>query len=170
MTKTYTFTARDGSEPERTLTLTLFPEYVRVNLTGLWEQLGKIATAEDKPDEAKIQFQNQASPAVLKLLETISGPIHIKDFHADLDGEAFSIKIWQRMRSLRLAPITLEIDPVDNLDAAQAFIAELEDRKDEASRAARFPGIFDYWFTWAGMFLGVIALILWPQKEQPSEG
>ena len=170
MTKTYTFTARDGLEPERTLTLTLFPEHVRVNLTGLWEQLGKIARADNKPDEAKIQFQNQASPAVLKLLETISGPIHIRDFHASLDGDAFSIKIWQRFRNLRLAPISLQIDPVDNLDAAEAFITELDDRKAEASRAARFPGILDYWLTWAGMFLGVIALIIWPQKEQPSTG
>ncbi|NIV14808.1 MAG: hypothetical protein GWN62_27105 [Aliifodinibius sp.] len=170
MTKTYTFTARDGTNPERTLTLTLYPDFVRINLTGLWDQLGTIAGAEDKPDEAKTQIQAQAQPATLKLLETISGPVHIKDFNASMDGNEFKIQIWQRLRKLRLAPIQLVIDPVDNPDAAEAFINELEDRKQEATRAARFPGILDYWFTWAGMFLGFLALILWPQKQQGAEG
>ena len=167
--KTYTFTARDGLEPDRTLTLTLYPNYVRVNLTGLWDQLGKIASAEDRPDEVKIQLQNQATPAVLKLLETLSGPIHLKDFAATLDEETFSIRIWQRFRGLRLLPISLEIDPVDNPEAAEAFIAELDLRSQNAIRAARFPWILDYWFTWAGMFAGFLALILWPQREQLSE-
>lgn len=170
MTKTYTLTARDGLNPDQTITLTLFPEYVRVNLTGLWDQFGKIATAEDKPDEVKSQIQSQVQPATLKLLETISGPVHIKDFDAALKDNRFTIQVWQRFRKLRLAPIQLVIDPVDNPDAAAAFIDELQKRQDKASRAARFPGILDYWFTWVGMLLGVIALILWPQKNQPAEG
>jgi len=170
MTKTYTFTARDGLNPDRTITLTLFPDYVRVNLTGLWDQLGKIATAEDKPIEVRTQLQNQMSPAALKLMETISGPIHIKDFNANLEGERFSIQVWQRVRGLRLAPIQLVIDPIDNTDASSAFIEELGKRKQESSRAARFPGILDYWFTWMGVLMGFIALIVWPQKRQTVEG
>lgn len=170
MTKTYTFTARDGLNPERTLTLTLYPEFVRINLTGLWDQLGMIADAEDKPEEVKAQIQSQAQPATLKLLETISGPVHIKDFNASLDGEQFMIKVWQRTRGLRLIPIQLEIDPVDNTDAAEAFIEELETRQIEASRAARFPGLLDYWITWVSVFLGFVALILWPQKKQTVQG
>lgn len=169
MTKTYTFTARDGLNPERTLTLTLYPEFVRINLTGLWDQLGMVASAEDKPDEAKNQLQNQAQPAALKLLETISGPVHIKDFKAFQEGDRFTIKIWQRARGLRLVPVQLVIDPVDNTDAAEAFIEELEARQDEASRAARFPGLLDYWITWVSVFFGFVALILWPQK-QTAEG
>lgn len=170
MTKTYTFTARDGLNPERTLTLTLYPEFVRINLTGLWDQLGMVASAEDKPEEVKAQIQNQMQPASLKLLETISGPIHIKDFDATLEEDRFKISIWQRMKGLRLAPISLVIDPVDNTDAAEAFIEKLAERKEEASRAARFPGLLDYWATWLGVFFGFVALILWPQKRETSEG
>jgi len=170
MTKTYTLTARDGLNPERTITLTLYPDHVRVNLSGIWDQFGKIASAEDKSNEVKNQIQSQVQPATLKLLETISGPVHIKDFNATLDDNRFTIQIWQRFRKLRLAPIQLTIDPVDNRDAASAFIDELYHRQEEASRAARFPGILDYWFTWAGMLLGFIALILWPQKNQTAEG
>jgi hypothetical protein len=168
MTKTYTLTVRDGINPQRTLTLTLYPEFVRINLTGLWDQLGTIAVAEDKPNEVKTQIKNQVQPATLKFLEAISGPVHIKDFSANLEGERFSILVWQRFRKLRLAPIQLVIDPVDNPDAAEAFINELDQRQEEASRVFRFPGILDYWLTWVGMFLGFIALILWPQKRQPA--
>jgi hypothetical protein len=170
MTKTYTLTARDGNNPDRTITLTLFPNHVRVNLTGLWDQFGKIVSAEDKSGEVKSQIQNQVEPATLKLLETISGPVHIKDFNATLEDNDFTIQIWQRVRKLRLAPIQLVIESIDNADAATAFIEELYKRQDGANRAARFPGILDYWFTWAGMVLGVLALILWPQKKRPAEG
>ena len=169
MTKTYTFTARDGTNPERTLTLTLYPEFVRINLTGLWDQLGMVAQAEDKPDEAKNQIQKQIQPAALKLLESISGPVHIKDFNASLDGDQFTIQIWQRARGLRLAPINLTIQAVDNLDAAEAFLEELAQRQEEASRAARFPGILDYWATWVSVLLGFIALFFWPQKRNTAE-
>lgn len=169
MTKTYTFTARDGTNPERTLTLTLYPEFVRINLTGLWDQLGIIAQAEDKPGEAKNQIQKQIQPAALKLLESISGPVHIKDFNASLDGDQFTIQIWQRARGLRLAPINLTIQTVDNLDAAEAFLEELAQRQEEASRAARFPGILDYWATWVSVLLGFIALFFWPQKRNTAE-
>jgi len=170
MTKTYTFTARDGLNPDRTVTLTLFPDFVRVNLTGLWDQLGKIATTDDKSNEVKTQLKNQMSPAALKIIEMISGPIHIKDFNATLEEERFSIQIWQRVRGLRLAPIQLVIDPIDNIDASSAFIEQLEKRKQEANRVARFPGILDYWFTWMGMLMGFVALLLWPQKRQTAEG
>lgn len=169
MTKTYTFTARDGLNPEKTLTLTLYPEFVRINLTGLWDQLGTVANAEDKPEAVKTQLQNQMQPAALKLLETISGPVHIKDFKASLEENRFSIQIWQRARGLRLAPINLTIETVDNVDAAEAFIEELAQRQDEASRAARFPGILDYWATWVGVFLGFITLFFWPQKNKTAE-
>ena len=169
MTKTYTFTARDGLNPEKTLTLTLYPEFVRINLTGLWDQLEMVAAAENKPEAAKAQLQNQVQPAALKLLETISGPVHIKDFNAAQEGERFSIQIWQRLRGLRFAPVNLVIDPVDNTDAAHAFIEELARRKEEASRAARFPGFLDYWITWVGALLGFIAIFFWPQKSKTAE-
>jgi hypothetical protein len=169
MTKTYTFTARDGTNPERPLTITLYPEFVRINLTGLWDQLRMIAQAEDKPEVAKSQLENQIQPAALKLLESISGPVHIKDFHASLEESEFSIQIWQRARGLRLAPVNLTIETVDNLDAAEAFIEELTKRQEEANRVARFPGIFDYWFTWIGMFMGFMALFFWPQKSKTAK-
>jgi hypothetical protein len=169
MTKTYTFTARDGTNPERTLTITLYPEFVRINLTGLWDQLGLVAEAEDKPDEVRNQIRNQIQPAALKLLETISGPVHIKDFNADLSGDKFSIQIWQRARGLRLVPVKLSIEPVDNLDAAEAFLAELSERQQQATRAARFPWILDYWATWISVFVGFAALFFWPHKRKTAE-
>lgn len=169
MSKTYTFTARDGTNPERTLTLTLYPKFVRINLTGLWDQLGMVAQAEDKPDEARVQIQNQMQPAALKLLESFSGPVHIQDFNASLDGEKFSIQMWQRARGLRLAPISLSIAHVDNLDAAEAFLQELTQRQEEGDSVARFPGILDYWATWIGVFIGFVALFFWPRKRKSIE-
>lgn len=169
MTKTYTFTARDGLQPERTVTLTLYPEIVRINLTGLWDQLGRVASAEDKSEEVKSQLQSKLEPAALKLLETISGPVHIRDFNASQDGDRFSIHIWQRVRGLRAVPLFLVIDPVDNTDAAAAFLEELAERKLKASRAARFPGLFDYWITWIGLFSMFMAVFFWLQKKRNGQ-
>jgi hypothetical protein len=165
VTETYTFTARDAQVPEKVVTFTLYGDHLRVNFTGLVEKIGKISQSDEKPKEAGRQIATEAQPATLKLAQQISGPVHIGDVHAELDGEDFKLHAWQRLAGLKLAPLWVNVEHVDNIDAAKAFISELEDRKDEAEHPGRFFGPLDFWAGWAGLLIGIAVLFRWPELK-----
>ena len=160
MAETYTYTARDADNPDSLVTITLYPDYVKINPTGLWDQLGKLSAADEKAGELRRQLANQAGPTALKLIESISGPIHLSDFNVSLEGERLRINTWQRLNRLRLTPINLTIQRVDNPDAAGAFVAELQRRKQDIASAQVLPGIFDYWASWTALAIGVLTGVL----------
>jgi hypothetical protein len=151
---TYTYTARSLRDPEKVMTFTLLDGHMRINLTGLFDQANAVAGSEDRSGELKRQVSLQARPALLKLKEGISGPIHIDDVNASLEDERLRFTLWQRLGGLRLAPVRLDMGRVDNEEAAQAFIDELENRREETeSSPGRFFGPLDYWIGWAGLFM-----------------
>ena len=56
---------------------------------------------------------------------------------------------------------------VDNEEAAEAFVDELEQRKEETkSNASRFFGPLDYWIGWAGMLLLIGLFIRRPKNNE----
>lgn len=162
---TYTFTARDGNHPSKAITLTLSNGHAHVNLTGLLDTVSEIAGAGDRRAAAGAQVAAQAAPAVMKLAESISGPIPIYDLNADLQDDSFQVTAWRRAAGLRLAPIKVNIAHVDNPEAAEAFLHELEQRKAGADNPGIFSGPLDYWLGWAALAVGVGALIVWPRKH-----
>lgn len=166
MAATYTYTARNAYDPEKVVTFTLYDGHLRVNLTGLLEDLGKVTAAEDKTEEAKHQIRTQAGPTALKLVENLSGPIHVQDARASLDEEErLRVFAWKRLGGLRLAPIVVNAGRVDNPEAAEAFVEELETRSASTEPVNRFIGPLDYWIGWAGMLIGLFFLFRWPQRQ-----
>ncbi len=166
MKNTYTYTARSAQNPERVLTFTLHDDTLSVNLTGVLESLEQVATAESRGDEAKKQLKTQFKPTTLKVIENLSGPVHLGDVKVDLEDDGrFTFKSWKRVAGLRLAPLNINIGPVDNPEAAEAFINEFEQRKAEGSHPSKFFGPLDYWFGWAGLALAAVILIRWPHRE-----
>lgn len=154
--KTYTFTARNVSNPDKVVTFTLYDGHMRVNLTGLLDQTKTVAGAEEKSEELKQQFSTHAKPALLKLKEGVSGPIHVSDVKARMDDDQFHVTLWPRVAGLRLAPVQLDMGQVDNEDAAEAFVDELRQRKETTkSDARKFFGPLDYWIGWAGLILAI---------------
>ena len=89
----------------------------------------------------------------MKLKERISGPVHISDVDARLNEDKFLVRIWPRVAGLRLAPVGINMGQVDNEYAAEAFVDELESRKESEPAAKKFFGPFDYWFGWAGLMV-----------------
>ena len=172
MAETYTYTARDADNPDSLVTITLYPDYVKINPTGLWDQLGKLSTSDEKAGELRRQLASQAGPTALKIIESISGPIHLSDFSVTLEDEQLRINTWQRLSRLRLTPINLTIQRVDNPDAAEAFVAELQRRKQEIASAQALPGIFDYWAGWMalaiGLLTGVLVVVLINRRNKQS--
>lgn len=164
---TYTYTARNINDPDKVVTFTLLDGHMRVNLTGLLDQANTVAGSEEKSGELKRQVSLQAKPALLKLKEGISGPIHINDVNAKLEDEQLQVTLWQRMGGLRLAPVQVDMGQVDNEEAAEAFVDELEHRKEETkSNASRFFGPLDYWIGWAGMLLLIGLFIRRPKNNE----
>jgi hypothetical protein len=156
---TYTFTARNVENPDQVVTFTLYDEYLRVNLTGLVDQVEKITQAEKKQSEAVQQFKTQLKPVVMKVAENLSGPIHLSDVSATVYEDNLVLNGWRRAFGLRLSPFRLGFGRVDNPEAAQAFVSEMEARKGEISDQAALFGPMDYWFFWVGILIGAIFLI-----------
>lgn len=164
---TYTYTARNVNDPDKVVTFTLLDGHMQVNLMGLIDQAQSVVKAEEKTGALKKQMVTQAKPALLKLKEGISGPIHVDDVNAKMDDDRLQVTLWQRMGGLRLAPVQFNMGRVDNEEAAEAFVDELELRQEETeSDVKKFAGPLDYWIGWAGLLLLVGLLIRRPKREK----
>ena len=163
---TYTYTARNSRNPDKVVTFTIFENYMKVNLTGLIDQISGIAEEEEREEAVKSFLSTQSGSAIFKAIERLSGPVHITDVNPFLDDGAFKLTFWKRIAGLRVAPITLSIGDVDNPEAAAQFIDTLLERQDYAEAPGVFAGPLDYWATWIGLLVGLIVLIKWPKKEK----
>lgn len=163
---TYTYTARNKQKPNKVVTFTIFDNYLKVNLTGLIDQISGIAEGEDREEAVKSFLSTQSGSAIYKVIERLSGPVHINDVNPYLENDAFKLTFWKRIAGLRVAPITLSIGDVDNPEAAAQFIDTLLERQDQAEGPGVFAGPLDYWATWIGLLVGLIVLIKWPKKDK----
>ena len=159
--KTYTYTARNINNPDKVVTFTLYDGHMRVNLTGLLDQAKTVSNADEKSGELKQQVSLQAKPALLKLKEGLSGPVHVNDIDATIDDDRLRVTLWPRVAGLRLAPVQLKMGQIDNEDAAEAFVDELEQRKDTTESDSR------NWIGWAGLML-LIGLFIRRSKRGRS--
>lgn len=150
---TYTFTARNAEDPDKVVTFTLDDERMRVNLTDLVDETQKVMSSDSKAKELLRLTQSKAKPVLMKLKDKIFGPVHVSDVNAKLNEDKFKVRMWQRVAGLRLAPVGIDMGHVDNEDAAEAFVDELQSRKEIEPAAKKFFGPFDYWFGWAGLML-----------------
>ena len=164
MKDTYTYTARSAADPDRVVTFTLVNGHMMLNLTGVMDQLSEVVTADEKATTVKEQMKKQIGPSMMKGIEQLSGPVHVRDVAADLVEGRLVVRAWQRAGGLRLAPMVIGIDRVDNVEAAEAFVEELDTRQNSVQSAGKFAGPLDYWFGWAALFL--IVLLRWPAKRR----
>jgi hypothetical protein len=171
MENTYTYTARNVDNPEQVVTFTLQDHHLSVGLGAPLEQLetvleqvgvGKEAEEEAGPEaEAKLWLR----PLAVSLLEQGVGPFRVADVNASAEEDRLRVRAWYRAGGLALAPFTLVDDRVDNPQAAQAFVEELDTRKSEVTVAFALPNLLDYWFTW--ILIGALMLGLfqvWHRK------
>jgi hypothetical protein len=163
---TYTYTARNIDKPNRVMTFTIFEDYLKVNLTGLIDQVSDVIADEDNQAAVKEFLTTQSGTAIYKAVERLSGPVHINDVSSYYEDGQFKLTFWKRVAGLRFAPIVLSMGNVDNPEAAGQFIDTLMDRQNQADTPGLFAGPLDYWATWIVMLIGVIALIKWPRKQK----
>jgi hypothetical protein len=112
------------------------------------------------------RIQPWLKPLAVSAIERSTQPFSVKDVYADVDEQQLTVTAWVRAGGLRLAPVTFRMAHVDNPDAAQAFVRQLEVRKTGSRRPGRFPGLLDYWATWfVGAFSTVVLLSAWLRKR-----
>jgi hypothetical protein len=168
MTFTYTYTARSKDNLEHVATFTIMDDVLKVNLTGLFDQVSDVVEAEDQEQAAKHLLKSQSDSAMYKFVERLSGPVHVKDVSPSFDNEEFSLTFWKRIAGLRVAPLIVMMGEVDNPEAARQFIETLREQQEIAEAPNVFSGPLDYWVTWIALLIGIFILIKWP-REKKSE-
>lgn len=166
--ETYTYTARNASNPSNVVTFTLYNNHLRVNLTGVMEQARTVAETEEKSAELKTQISTQAKPAAMKIVESLAGPTHINDVNAHLEDDQLKVILWQRTAGLRLAPVIFNMKRIDNVDAAEAFVNEVGQRKTSSSNSGGLWGPLDYWIGWAGLLVTAGIFLRWLRQRTKS--
>ena len=109
-----------------------------------------------------------AKPAVSASLQKLLDPFPLQDFAATLNGDSLKTRAWVRAGGLRLAPVVLNWQNVDNPVAAAAFVDELEQRQAEISGVSRLLSPLDYWLIWVlvGVTAVIIPIILRQQRDR----
>jgi hypothetical protein len=165
MENTYTYIARNATAPEQVMTFTLYDHHMEVELGAPLEQVGKALQGLQREGETQIDAQALAQPAVAGLMQWLMRPFHIADVNAHLTDNQLRVIGWTRAAGLRLAPVVFMVDPVDNPDAAQAFVDTVNTRQQTASQPGEFPGLLDYWLTWALATLGIVLVLAGLRKK-----
>jgi hypothetical protein len=163
---TYTYTARNKDNPNRLVTFTIVENHLKVNLTGLIEQVSEAFGEKDRKTAMKDIISTQSGTGLYKAIERLSGPVHIKDVTPNYKDGQLTVIFWYRVANLRFAPIVVVMGEVDNPDAAAQFITTLKQQQDHKAKPGIFAGPLDYWITWIAMIIGLIVLFRWPREKK----
>jgi hypothetical protein len=170
MDKTYTFIARSTEQQERVATFTLHSNGLSIGLGPAIEQISRTVaqtTEEEKAESLEIRTRPWLKPLALSLLVQGTRPLPLKDVQASTSGDDLEVTAWIRFNGLRLLPITLHWNQVDNPAGAEDFVRELNERRRNAPRAATLPGLLDYWASWlvAGVY-SLVSILRWYNRRQ----
>lgn len=156
--KTFTYTARSAADPEKMAMFTLHNGSVSVDLGNtLVEQIDDAYQATDEEDAEK-SLATWLKPAATGAIQKLIKPVPLADFDAEMSGDALQATAWIRAGGLRLAPVMMTWQDVDNPDGAQAFVSELHDRKASTEDESTYPAPLDYWVSW--ILIGVMTIAL----------
>lgn len=157
MQNTYTYTARSARHPDHLATFTLTDHQVIIDPgTSLQEVEQKLATVVEA-ESKRAAVARLFKPAAIWAAQRAAQPFAIDDITVKAKDDSLRVRAWARAGGLRLAPATLAWKHVDNSEAAEQFVAEVEARKAEAEHPGKLPGPMDYWLAW---FAAALALML----------
>jgi hypothetical protein len=165
--KTMTFTARDAYAPDKIATFTLQNGSVAIDFGEKLRQQVEQALDKISNEQAGV-LASAAKPVVSASLQKLLQPFPLEDFAASFDGDSLKTRAWVRAGGLRLAPVVLNWQQVDNPAAAAAFVDALEQRQTETGGFSRLLSPLDYWLIWVlvGVTAVIIPIILRQQRER----
>jgi hypothetical protein len=155
MEDTYTFVARSTNNPAHMAVFTLHDHSMSVTAGEPLAQLEKALYQPVEGEEVDVNSRELrerapalAKPILVRLLQRIAGPFELADVDVRASDEGLHVVSWYRVGGLRVAPMVLIWDQVDNSDAAQKFAQEIDKRQKDIDESGRFPGPLDYWAGW----------------------
>jgi hypothetical protein len=168
--QTMTFTARDAYDPDKIATFTLQNGSVSIDFGEKMRQQVEEMVDKISNEQAGV-LASAAKPAVSASLQKLLQPFPLEDFAASFDGDSLKTRAWVRAGGLRLAPVVLNWQQVDNPAAAAAFVDALEQRQTEVGGLSRLLNPLDYWLIWVlvGVTAVIIPIILRQQRRQQRD-
>jgi len=158
--------ARNENNPDRVMTFTIYDDALKVNLSGWVDQMSDILDQEDRKAAVKDLLTDQSGSALFKVVERLSGPVHVSDVNPSFEDGEFTLTFWKRIAGLRFAPLKITMGQVDNPEAADDFIETLVSLQKDTDPPGIFSGPLDYWITWMSLLIGIIVLVKWPRKNK----
>jgi hypothetical protein len=167
---TYTYTARSAENPDHLATFTLTDHQMIIDpgtsLQQIQEKLAGLGDTDSKGDAAARLLK----PAALWAMQRIAQPFALDDVAVNSSGDDLHVRAWVRAGGLRLAPVMMAWNNVDNDVAAEQFTAEVQARKAQATRAAALPGPMDYWLGWlVAAFALIVGMVTLPRLLRRSK-
>lgn len=158
MEETYTFIARSVSDPLKVATFTLHNSSVSVGIGVPAEQIRTTVEARAEDAEDGDPPKMWMKPVALSVIGQASEPFRLYDVDAELEQDSLHVTAWMRAGGLRLAPVNMTWEQVDNPTAAQGFVHEIQKRKKAAQASGQLPGLLDYWWTWITGAISIVGL------------
>jgi hypothetical protein len=169
---TYTYIARSAQDSEKVVTFTLHDGHMSVEVGAPLEQVERaLQTEEGEIDvDTRTLVQPWVKPLTLSLLERGFDPIRLSDVYASAEDEGLNVIAWLRTGGLRVAPVTFDVERVDNPEATRAFVDELNRRKATATFSGKLPGFLDYWASWFLVITTLfVAVLIWLRTRDGEE-
>lgn len=164
---TFTFTARSQEDPDRLAMFTLRNGEISVQLGhAMVEQVEGAFDAMHSDVENK--FKAWLKPVATGSLLRIMKPFPLRDFNAEMSDDTLHITAWMRVGGLRLAPVIMKWEQVDNPNGAEAFVEEVQERKAAQETGSSLTKPLDYWMTWGlvVMAMVVVPVVFWRLRPQ----
>jgi hypothetical protein len=167
---TFTFTARSQENPDKLAMFTLRNGDVSVQLgDAMVEQIEDAFDAMH--DDVENKFKAWLKPVATGSLQQVMKPFPLRDFSAELSGDTLQTTAWVRVGGLRLAPVIMKWEQVDNPNGAEAFVEEVQERKAAQESGSSLTKPLDYWMTWGlvVMAMVIVPVVFWrlrPQLDQ----
>jgi hypothetical protein len=155
---TFTYTARSAVDPEKMAMFTLHNGSVSVDLGNTLIQQADKAVEELRDETPDKNIVALAKPLATGSIQRLLKPIPLADFDAHMRDGILQTSAWIRAGGLRLAPVMMTWQEVDNPDGAHAFIGELRARKKGIDSEQTLPDPLDYWASWLAIALMTVVL------------
>jgi hypothetical protein len=171
MENTYTHIARNAQDTTQVMTFTLHNHHLTVGVGNPLEQVEAALQTENADTTTKEEQPGRPwiKPVAVSLLERGLRPFNIDDVEAAAENGGLHLVAWTRVGGLRLAPIVFDVEQVDNPEATEAFVKELQERKASVRSKEALPGLLDYWAGWFAtglmLMIGLLALVRLRQRD-----
>lgn len=164
MASTYTYIARSTDDPRRAAIFTLHGNRVSIEpvTAPSYYQVGE----GDMRRRGRLRNVRRMMPwmmpaGVYAAERVLHKDFRVSDVMARASGDGLSVWAWVRPGGLRLAPVMMRWRHVDNPDAAQAFVQEVDRRRRQLGARRGLPGPFDYWGSWLAGGLAAVSTAAW---------